>query len=271
MNTAVCVGVNDYPGTDSDLRGCVNDATNWAQVFRASGFTVKLLLNSDATGKNMRDAIRLAVGAARSGEMVVFQFSGHGSFVPDKDGDEPDGADECLCPHDILTNGPIVDDEIAGLFRTRKQVKRLIIADSCHSGTVARFAPAIELRSIGGAVVASLFPSSLVKFLPPSVFCSWARKVGYRFRASSSPGRQGVLLMAGCQDAEYSYDALFNGRPSGAFTYFALQELARKPATFQKWYDGVRKLLPSRQYPQTPNLYGTSDMMRWPVPFVGAN
>ena len=26
---ALCIGINDYPGTDSDLQGCVNDATDW--------------------------------------------------------------------------------------------------------------------------------------------------------------------------------------------------------------------------------------------------
>jgi len=24
---ALCIGIDDYPGTDSDLAGCVNDAT----------------------------------------------------------------------------------------------------------------------------------------------------------------------------------------------------------------------------------------------------
>ena len=27
---ALCIGINDYPGTDSDLSGCVNDANDWA-------------------------------------------------------------------------------------------------------------------------------------------------------------------------------------------------------------------------------------------------
>ena len=27
---ALCIGINDYPGTGSDLSGCVNDANDWA-------------------------------------------------------------------------------------------------------------------------------------------------------------------------------------------------------------------------------------------------
>ena len=37
-------------------------------------------------------------------------------------------------------------------------------------------------------------------------------------RRSSPPGRYALLLMAGCQDTEYSYDAWFQSRPNGAFT-----------------------------------------------------
>ena len=29
MRTALCIGINDYPGTGSDLAGCVNDAQDW--------------------------------------------------------------------------------------------------------------------------------------------------------------------------------------------------------------------------------------------------
>jgi hypothetical protein len=71
--------------------------------------------------------------------------------------------------------------------------------------------------------------------------------------------------MAGCQDTEYSYDAYFRGRPNGAFTFVALDALRRLPksATYRDWFRRVRAALPSQQYPQTPNLYGSSTMKRW--------
>ncbi|HKZ01913.1 MAG TPA: caspase family protein, partial [Pyrinomonadaceae bacterium] len=109
---ALCIGINDYPGTGSDLAGCVNDANDWASEFRKRDFDVRLLLDSQATGKGMRAAIKQTIARAAPGDLVVIQFSGHGSFVPDEDGDEPDGTDECLCPHDIEKNGPITDDEL---------------------------------------------------------------------------------------------------------------------------------------------------------------
>jgi hypothetical protein len=27
---ALCIGINNYPGTHMDLNGCVNDANDWA-------------------------------------------------------------------------------------------------------------------------------------------------------------------------------------------------------------------------------------------------
>ena len=35
--TAVCVGINDYPDGVGDLRGCVNDADDWASLLTAQG------------------------------------------------------------------------------------------------------------------------------------------------------------------------------------------------------------------------------------------
>jgi hypothetical protein len=65
--------------------------------------------------------------------------------------------------------------------------------------------------------------------------------------------------MSGCQDAEYSYDANYGGRGNGAFTYTALNTLqALKPgATYTDWFRAIRKALPSREYPQSPNILGS--------------
>jgi hypothetical protein len=110
-----------------------------------------------------------------------------------------------------------------------------------------------------------------VRFLPPAAFLSKrdlaALGAQRARRAASPPGRYAALLLSGCQDTEYSYDAWFQGRPNGAFTFVALQELRRLPAkaTYRDWYTAVRKVLPSQQYPQAPNLYGSSRMKRWKV------
>jgi hypothetical protein len=232
---AICIGINDYPGTGSDLAGCVNNAHDWGEALTARGFSVAHLLDKQATGAAMRAAIKSVIGKAASGDLVVIQYSEHGSFVPDQDGDEPDGTDECRCPYDIEKKGPITDDELSILYPGRAAgVKLVVISDSCHLGTVARFAPITTPATAKGKNP----PTRKVRFLP-----------------------------AGCQDSEYSYDAVFEGRPNGAFTFVALRELAKLPktATYQDWHDRIRKVLPSQQYPQMPNLFGTSAMKEWRV------
>jgi hypothetical protein len=262
------IGINDYPGTSSDLSGCVNDANDWKSLLEKKGFEVARLLDKEATGKAIREGIRSVIKPARSGDLVVIQYSGHGSFVPDKNGDEPDGVDECLCPHDLMTKGVITDDELFELYDAKaKGVKLLVISDSCHSGTVARLAPILTPPAMKGKVS----PQRKVRFLPPSVFLS-KREVtaigsGLRHRATSAPGRYAALLMAGCQDAEYSYDAWFEGRPNGAFSFVALRALAKltPKATYSDWFKAIRTMLPSQQYPQSPNLFGSTTMKKWKV------
>jgi hypothetical protein len=110
-----------------------------------------------------------------------------------------------------------------------------------------------------------------VRFLQPSIFLG--RRIAERIarwrkrRAAAASARDAALLLAACQDNEYSYDASFHGRPNGAFTYAALAALKHLPATatYRDWFDRIRKALPSPQYPQSPNLFGSEVMKAWPV------
>jgi metacaspase-1 len=265
---ALCIGINDYPGTGSDLAGCVNDANDWAAALKGRGFTVQKMFDKNATGAAIRKAIKELLAKAKAGDSIVVQYSGHGSFVPDDDGDEPDGTDECICPYDIGTKAPITDDELYDLYSARQAgVKVFMISDSCHSGTVARFQPITTPPTTKGGAA----PQRKVRFLPPSVFLKSRElsKLGKQraFRTSSPPGRYAALLLAGCQDTEYSYDAYFRGRPNGAFSFVALQALKTLPAqaTYADWFKAIRKVLPSQQYPQRPNLYGSTTMKKWKI------
>lgn len=265
---ALCIGINNYPGTDSDLSGCVNDAKDWSEELTRRGFIVKQLLDKRATQKGMKEAMAAHVAMAKDGDLVVVQYSGHGSYVPDEDGDEPDGVDECLCPHDIESKGPITDDDLFDLFSQRRAGARIVmVSDSCHSGTVARFAPGM----MPGSRARSNAPQLKVRFLPPQAFLSRRdlAQLGSRraYRRASPPGRYAALLIAGCQDTEYSFDAHFDGRSNGAFTYAALNALkSLSPrASYLTWFKEIRKFLPTQQYPQSPNLFGSTRMKAWRV------
>lgn len=261
---ALCIGINDYPGTNMDLAGCVNDANDWAATLEARGFEVTKLLDAQATKAAMSKAMSALIGAAKAGDSLVITFSGHGSVAPDKDSDEADGWDEALCPYDIAQGRPLLDDEIARIFGARAAgVALVLISDSCHSGTVTRAAPAPKNSTAPRA-----------RFLPPG---SWLAKgdmpkgangkelstIAVKPTASplTAAMSAGDLLFAGCKEGpdNFSYDATFDGRSNGAFTYFALKALQalKAKSTYAQWHAAVRKALPSLNYPQAPQIVGT--------------
>ena len=134
---ALCIGINNYPGTHMDLQGCVNDAQDWSAALIERGYKTTLLLDDKATKAAMVDAMSKLIASGAKGDSLIITFSGHGTYQPDTDGDEVDGLDEALCPYDLQTNGSaLIDDEIKTLFAARKGgVRLLLIADSCHSGS----------------------------------------------------------------------------------------------------------------------------------------
>lgn len=258
--TALCIGINNYPGTDSDLAGCVNDANDWGTALSERGFTVTTMLDAAATRSGMIRAMTEHVTAATSGDVVVISYSGHGTWQPDDDGDEPDHRDEALCPHDFATAGGLLDDDLFEIFGQRGKGARVVfLSDSCHSGSVARMA-----RPVGGQ------EHGRVRFLEPGPFLS-AENRARALRVEKAPAkglsRGTALLISGCADTEYSYDANFSGRPNGAFTRVALDSLAEldAKATYGEWHKAIRAALPNVSYPQTPQLMASRTQRGWPV------
>ncbi len=254
---ALCIGINDYPGTDNDLSGCVNDAHDWAEELSRRGFAVTQLLDKEAKRAAMIKAIGNLIAGASKGDTLVITYSGHGTWVPDRSGDEPDGRDEGLCPYDLVRKGALVDDDIHELFARRAAgVRIVLISDSCHSGSVTRGQEADLDPDLPRARF--MPPQAWMKGALPPAFLSTVMPRGGFSRAG------GDLLLAGCLDHEYSWDTRFHGRPNGAFTYYALKTLREvKPATYQKWFDAIRAYLPSTRLPQSPQILGTGTSRRF--------
>jgi hypothetical protein len=271
---ALCIGINNYPGTQMDLAGCVNDANDWADELGARGFKVTRLLDAQATKAAMLAAMRELIGSAAAGDTVVITFSGHGTFVPDASGDESDGLDEGLCPYDLKSGaGALLDDEIHTVFAARKGgVQLVLISDSCHSGTVTRAVP--------GADDAADLPRPrfmpMAAWLPPERLPRAAAGTPAVVSSGGSPFARAVsrggddLLLSGCKEGpnNFSFDARIRGRPNGAFTHFALKALKSLPATasYADWHAAVTPaLLPSASYPQAPQLVGNVAARKRPV------
>lgn len=252
---ALCVGINDYPESNMDLAGCVNDAKDWQTLLDARGYAVTRLIDGEATRAHVLDALQALVTNATDDDSLVFTFSGHGSWLPDDDKDEPDARDEMMCPHDVMQDQFLLDDDLYALFSAKPAGARLyVIADCCHSGSVVRYTP---------APVQSNHAPLKARFLPPYVFARGDRVVERAIdRSVNTPAptklRYPALLFSGCQDTEFSYDTAFQGRPNGAFTRMAIDALQEGTITTpQSLYDAVRKRLPSPTLPQTPQLFGS--------------
>ena len=124
MKRSLHIGINDYPGTGSDLSGCVNDANDWREAMVVKRFEAVSLLDEKATKSNMHEAISKIVGDTGRNDIAAITFSGHGTWIADEDGDEPDGRDEALCPHDINQGNLLTDDELYDIFSERRRGAR---------------------------------------------------------------------------------------------------------------------------------------------------
>lgn len=236
MKKALCVGINNYPGFTNDLKGCVNDANDWGVMLENAGFSVDKVLDSDATKNTILSKLEQLMSNAVASDEIVFTYSGHGTSVTDKSGDEIDGYDEALVAYD----GTIVDDELrAVLQKARAGVHIVVIADSCFSGTVTRALMSDYAR-----------PRYLItEKIPPTATLK---------KRLLSDEEMVEVLITGCSDTEYSYDAQINGRWNGAMTAYATS-IMRKGQTYNEFYGKLRAILPSDDFPQTPQLEGTAE------------
>lgn len=123
-----------YKNSLIPLPCCTSDAiymNSFSDVFGYDHST--LLLNKDATVENVKNEILQFSELAKSGDLVIITYSGHGSVIPDGNYDEhPRANDQTWCLYDRQ----IIDDEFRHLWKEFAEgVNILVIMDSCHSGT----------------------------------------------------------------------------------------------------------------------------------------
>ncbi len=242
---ALCVGINDYPGSNNDLRGCVNDAKAWGQLLSVNyGFTVKSLFDSQVKHSTFTEIFGNYVADGKAGDSIVITFSGHGTNIPDQNGDEENGRDEALCLYD----GLLIDDAIRAILQNlNPEAKLTIVSDSCHSGTVTRAFLSMMNSNDHPRPRYMPFDDSTRAFSNGNI----TKKI---FKPEEEMNE---ILISGCLPHEYSYDARIGGQFRGAMSYYAIEILKKYPSiTYENFYTHLRADLPSRNYPQTPQLEG---------------
>ncbi|MBK6822955.1 MAG: caspase family protein [Saprospiraceae bacterium] len=100
---ALLIGVGNYPETGGWASiNSANDIKLIKTALESQGFKAEHIAeisDSKATRQGILAAIKNdLLPKVKAGDMVYFQFSGHGQQRPDKDGDEIDGLDECIVP-----------------------------------------------------------------------------------------------------------------------------------------------------------------------------
>eukprot|EP00747_Dinoflagellata_sp_TGD_P020509 gnl/TRDRNA2_/TRDRNA2_127862_c0_seq1.p1 gnl/TRDRNA2_/TRDRNA2_127862_c0~~gnl/TRDRNA2_/TRDRNA2_127862_c0_seq1.p1 ORF type:complete len:574 (-),score=74.08 gnl/TRDRNA2_/TRDRNA2_127862_c0_seq1:167-1888(-) len=247
---ALLVGCN-YPGSSAQLNGCCNDVVRWSNLLMGLyGFQQQDLVQLTDQGhgdygrfplrSNMLGATRWLIEGAQPGDVLFFQFSGHGGQREAADWSEADGLDEVLIPTDYERAGVIIDHELFDLLCVPlpSGVKLTVILDCCHSGS------ALDLPFVwnGNGWGIEQFP--------------W-----------HTAGD--VTMFSGCEDAQCSMDASRHGRPAGAMTSCmcdVLEGHQGPPGNYPGLLQGLTNVLRERGFDQTPRLSSSQpfDVMQKP-------
>jgi len=135
---ALLIGIN-YFNTSSELGGCINDINNIKKVLVEKYNYGKIITLTDNKNpkptraniiKNLKSVI---FGSDKFNELYI-HYSGHGTYVHDRNNDEVDGLDEAIVPVDYNASGIIIDDELFDIIKNAKCNVRIVF-DSCHSGS----------------------------------------------------------------------------------------------------------------------------------------
>jgi hypothetical protein len=229
---ALLLSINDYKGTENDLSGCNNDMT-LAKGF-IPDFQIRQWMDAEVLRKTFREQLLYAKQNAVSGDVIIVAYSGHGSYVPDIHGDEPDKIDETL----YLYDGNFDHDEIEGILKDVPDgILFVLFLDSCFSGNKPR-----DLNS-------------KIRFMPPKESLPSYNKVKRAIRSLDN-----VIVFSACAENETSADAEINGTFNGAFSYYLWNTLKRE-YTYREWFKQVCLYLPNKNFEQHPQIEGNDELL----------
>jgi hypothetical protein len=278
---ALQVGIRKYKYAPvwAELKGSINDVVGIREVLESERYgipsaNIVTLTDDQATKENILKTFRShLVAKAREhfektknrDAVVLFQFSGHGSQVPDVDGDEKDdGKDETLVTVDSQDvpgkNYDITDDEIFALTsELRRWTDNIVyIFDSCHSGSGTRDAQDVR-RLPERKTVPVADPS-----LPMSAIRS-GLKADDGASGVMPPGDDYIVITAARPNELASQKNCFeecgNARTPvvyGNLTYYLIDELknARRDTSYRELMENVTRRVTAEKPTQTPQIEG---------------
>ena len=218
---AVCVGISKFlhPGVPP-LQVSHLDAERMAEALarQCQVDPIAVLTNSQATRQAIEQVIfHDLVEKSKPGDTVIIFFSTHGGRVSDVNGDEDDGLDEYLVPHDGVLGKPdtmILDDTFARWMQQLEGRKIAVILDNCYSGGSSKsFGPRKELFAKG-------LPGSGAKSASLDFFDG-------EMRRAKDLGQQGTIILAASQADQLAWE-MPSADQGSVLTYHVLQSLTAK-------------------------------------------
>lgn len=215
---SIHIGLNtvdqDHYTDVQDLRSAVKDATDMQDMaVNTYGYQSQALLtDSDATADNVIQSITDSIALCEEGDILLISYSGHGSTLENIwTSDDDEKYDSTWC----LYNRQLLDDELYELFSTiKKNIRILVVSDSCHSGTITREFPTDkkENNSITNDWISKKLSKDVAKSNQSKHFDFYKS-----FQTTISKPKDdasvnaSVLLLAACQDDQETYDTVSNG------------------------------------------------------------
>lgn len=281
---ALFIGIN-YFGTQSELRGCINDVRN-IKTFLEQQYKLDevMVLTDDQTSDpskmptraNILKGFKWLTQGAKSGDSLIMHYSGHGGSVRDTTGDEEDGNDETLCPVDYDSAGQIVDDDVHECLvkGIPDGVRLTAIMDCCHSQSILDLPYTYNING-DLEIVAHDKKKGVSKILASGVkFALGDKAAGMRgmqeglkmmMSGGGDSGAQAkaeatrttdadVIMFSGCQDNQTSADASIGGEATGAMSYALIRALKEdKNMDYNHLLRRMREILKD-QYTQVPMM-----------------
>lgn len=143
---ALIIGITEYQQSKYNLNGIdldVSMANKISQLLAFDPANIKTLTGKMATRANIEQTIKdWLINGVTKNDRVFIYFSGHGGHFKDKDGDESDGYDEYITTYDLgdkkADGGYILDDDLSAWLKAIPSQYKMVMLDSCHSGTATR-------------------------------------------------------------------------------------------------------------------------------------
>jgi hypothetical protein len=232
LNKAALLIGSNYPNTNSQLSGCVNDINflkdKLSNTYGYNKFNIVTDISDvKPTRYNILNNFKIFLSSSKAGDFLFFGFSGHGSQIRDTNGDETDGTDETIVGCDLQN---VKDDELKQIIKDnlKPNVTLFCVFDSCHSGTV------LDLK---------------YQYLDSLNYNSFSEN-DINLETNGN-----VIMISGCMDSQTSDDANISGVSRGAMLWSFLDTINKNPSiSYVDLLTNMRETLRKSGYSQIPQL-----------------